>query len=123
MIKHMEHTGIVVSDMERSLAFYQDILGLTLRRRAFVNDDVELAFLYFPNHPQTEVELICRPMEPSEGLVNHLAFRVDDIEAELSRLRELGVTLSDETHIVILGDVKIAFFEGPDGEKLELVER
>jgi lactoylglutathione lyase len=56
--------------------------------------------------------------------VNHLAFTVENITAELERLKEAGVKLVDEEPRVILnGTVKIAFFQGPNGEKLELVER
>jgi len=56
--------------------------------------------------------------------VNHLAFTVEDIEAELVRFKEAGVKLIDEEPRTILNDnVKIVFFEGPNGEKLELVER
>jgi lactoylglutathione lyase len=53
-----------------------------------------------------------------------LAFTVDNIESELVRLKESGVHLLDEKPRSVLRDtVKIAFFNGPNGEKLELVER
>jgi lactoylglutathione lyase len=45
------------------------------------------------------------------------------MEDELVRLKQLGVIIKDETPRTILNGVKIAFFEGPDGEILELVER
>ncbi|MGC4376661.1 VOC family protein [Fictibacillus sp. Mic-4] len=125
MIKKLEHTGIMVSDMDRSLDFYQNVLGLKLRLREALNDEVELAFLAFPGEDAVEVELIGgRGVGEQEGRVNHLAFSVDNIEAELERLASFGVKLVDESPRSILnGTVKIAFFEGPDGEKLELVER
>ncbi|WP_026677386.1 VOC family protein [Fictibacillus gelatini] len=125
MIKKLEHTGIMVSDMDRSLDFYQNVLGLKLRLREALNDEVELAFLAFPGEDAVEVELIGgRGVGEQEGRVNHLAFSVDNIEAELERLASFRVKLVDESPRSILnGTVKIAFFEGPDGEKLELVER
>jgi lactoylglutathione lyase len=121
----MEHVGIMVKDMDESLAFYQNILGLELRQRVFLNDTVELAFLYFPEQPSAEVELVYTGGTiENEGIVNHLAFRVENIEAELVRFKEAGVKLVDEEPRSILNDtVKIAFFQGPNGEKLELVER
>jgi lactoylglutathione lyase len=123
-IVKMEHVGIVVKDMDESLAFYQNVLGLELRNREWLNDSVELAFLFFPEQPSVEVELVYGGRGENEGIVNHLAFTVENIEAELVRLKEAGVTLVDEAPRSILnGTVKIAFFQGPNGEKLELVER
>jgi len=121
----MEHVGIMVKDMDESLAFYQNILGLELRNREWLNDTVELAFLFFPEQPSVEVELVYNGSQiENEGIVNHLAFTVVNIEAELARFKEAGVKLVDEEPRSILKDnVKIAFFEGPNGEKLELVER
>ncbi|MBY0098156.1 VOC family protein [Mesobacillus maritimus] len=120
----MEHVGIMVKNMDESLAFYQNILGLELRDREWLNDKVELAFLFFPEQPSAEVELVYGGPVENEGIVNHLAFRVENIESELLRLKEAGVKLVDEEPRTILnGTVKIAFFQGPNGEKLELVER
>lgn len=111
--------------MDESLAFYQNILGLELRHREWISDSVELAFLFFPEQPSVEVELVYGggPVE-NQGIVNHLAFTVENIEAELVRFKEAGVKLVDEEPRSVLGGtVKIAFFQGPNGEKLELVER
>jgi lactoylglutathione lyase len=121
----MEHVGIMVNNMDESLAFYQNILGLELRNREWLNETVELAFLYFPEQPSVEVELIYDG-DPvgNEGIVSHLAFTVENIEAELVRLKEGGVKLKDqEPRCVLNNTVKIAFFYGPNGESLELVER
>lgn len=125
MALQLEHIGIMVSDVEKSLAFYQKVFGLELRLREKLNDKIELLFLHAPDQPNVEVELVGPvQMEHIEGLVNHLAFRVDNLEAEIARFKELGVEMVDEEPRVILGrPVKIAFFKGPDGEKLELVER
>jgi lactoylglutathione lyase len=120
----MEHVGIMVKDMDESLNFYQNILGLELRSREWLNEKVELAFLFFPEQPSAEVELVYGGPVENEGIVNHLAFRVENIEAELARFKNAGVKLVDEEPRSILNDtVKIAFFQGPNGEKLELVER
>jgi lactoylglutathione lyase len=123
-VMKMEHVGIMVKDMNESLAFYQNILGLELRNREWLNETVELAFLFFPEQPSVEVELVYGGPVENEGIVNHLAFTVENIEAELERFKEAGVKLVDEEPRTILnGTVKIAFFQGPNGEKLELVER
>jgi lactoylglutathione lyase len=59
----------------------------------------------------------------TEGIVNHLAFSVENVEEEMTRLKQLGVEFDNDIPRVVLGGVKIAFFTGPDGEVLELVER
>lgn len=124
MIKRLEHVGIMVKNMDQSIKFYQEAFGLAIRAREQMNPDVELCFLYFPNSPEVEVELISgRPIENEEGRVNHLAFRVQNISEEISLLVELGAEPLDKEARTILGNVKIAFLKGLNGEKLELVER
>jgi lactoylglutathione lyase len=124
LLVKMEHVGIMVKNMDESLAFYQNILGLELRNREWLNESIELAFLFFPEQPSVEIELVNGAPAENEGIVSHVAFTVENIEAELVRLKEAGVTLIDEAPLTVLnGSVKIAFFYGPDGEKLELVER
>lgn len=125
MIKGLEHVGIRVRDMERSLQFYQEVLGLQLRSREKINEKVELAFLFHPNQPDMEVELIQGEEDGrmSTGRVHHLAFLVENMEDALAKLKGAGVKLEHEEPQVVLGNIKIAFFEGPDGEVLELMER
>jgi len=125
MIKKLEHIGILVSDMDRSISFYKDVIGLTLRDRVKLGDTVELAFLYAPGQESVEVELIAKgEIGPNNGVVNHLAFTVEDIETEIKRLKEQGVKLLDETPRDLSSlNVRIAFFEGPDGEVLELMQK
>jgi lactoylglutathione lyase len=77
-----------------------------------------------PSQPDMEVELVSgRAVEHREGKVHHIAFRVENIEEELLRLKEKRIELTDEKPRVVMGNVKIAFLKGPDGEILELVER
>lgn len=124
MITKLEHVGIIVRDMDKSIEFYQKVLGLTLRQREWITEKVELAFLYYSNQQSMEVELIGGKLaETTEGIVNHLAFSVENIEEEMTRLKQLGVEFDNDIPRVVLGGVKIAFFTGPDGEVLELVER
>ena len=124
MIRRIEHVGIMVKDMDESIWFYQEAFGMLIRSREQLNPDVELCFLYFEQSPDVEVELICgRPMDSEEGRVNHLAFRVENISEEMTRLVKLGAEPLDQEARTILGNVKIAFLRGLNGEKLELVER
>ncbi|MCR6631333.1 MAG: VOC family protein [Magnetospirillum sp.] len=124
MIKKLEHIGVYVNDMDESIRFYTEVLGLNLAARRRLDNGVELSFLSFPDQPQTEIELIGRGTEgmPDNGIVHHIAFTVTEIEAELERLRSLGIRLLDEEPRTILGGTKIAFFFGPNGERLELFQ-
>jgi lactoylglutathione lyase len=122
MLKQIEHVGIQVRDLDRSIRFYTEVLGLKLRRRVRLNETTELAFLPLG---ESEIELICKSTEytfAKEGIVNHLTFRVDDVAGTLEHLRKHGVELIHQQPLVLetLGS-RIAFFWGPDGEKMELL--
>jgi lactoylglutathione lyase len=123
MLRKVEHIGIQVRNLDRSIKFYSEVLGLPLRKRLRLNETTELAFLALG---ESEIELICKSAEytfAKEGIVNHLTFRVEDIASMLERLRKHRVELIHEQPLVVekLG-TRIAFFRGPDGEKLELFE-
>lgn len=124
MIRKLEHVGIFVSDMDRSIAFYTEMLGMKLVDRLPLNEEAELAFLSFPGQEDVQIELIGRDASgmPPEGLVNHAAFTVEDIDAVIAKLKQQGVAISDEWPKTILDGRKIAFFNGPSGEKLELFQ-
>jgi lactoylglutathione lyase len=124
MIHKLEHIGIMVKDMDASIRFYAEVLGLGLVGREKLDDGVELGFLSYPDSGNIELELIGHDHGnfPTSGKVHHIAFTVTDIEAEVERLRKLGVSLIDESPRTILNGIKIAFFYGPDGEKLEFFQ-
>jgi lactoylglutathione lyase len=121
LLRKVEHIGINVSDMDRSIKFYTEVLGLNLRTRVRLSEQSELAFLAIGD---AELELVATGgaiEHARQGVVNHLAFTVDDVSAVLEHLKKHGVHLLNDEPIVVepLG-VKVAFFHGPDGEKLEL---
>ncbi|MFC0189236.1 VOC family protein [Fictibacillus aquaticus] len=123
MIKGLEHTGIMVSSMEKSLDFYCGILGLELiDRYEHPIVGVDLAFL--GKDGKVLVELIAGyPVEVhTEGKVHHLAFTVDGISEKLEQLKSHGVTLKDEQPIELPTGYYF-FFYGPDGEYLEFFEQ
>lgn len=125
MFNKLEHIGILAENMDDSIRFYTETLGMKLVERRSLDEHVELAFLSFPGQESVQVELVGRNPEgmPEEGLVNHLAITVDDIEAAINKLREQGIEVSDEWPKTILDGRRIAFFKGPSGEKLELFQR
>lgn len=124
MIKKIEHIGILARNIDESIQFYTEILGMKLVDRAPLNETVELAFLSFPGQEGVQVELIGRdPGDMAEeGLVNHLAFTVEDLDAAIEKIKQQGIEVSEEWPKTILDGKRIAFFKGPSGEKLELFQ-
>jgi len=124
MIHKLEHIGVMVKNMDASIAFYTNVLGMNLIDRVSLDNGVELSFLSLTGDERIQIELIGRGAEgmSNDGVVHHIAFTVSDIEGEIARLKEHGVSLIDETPRIILGGVKIAFFYGPDGEQLEFFQ-
>ncbi|MEG6532573.1 VOC family protein [Caldifermentibacillus hisashii] len=124
MIKRVEHVGIIVSDMDKSIQFYEEMLGFQLRIR-INNGEKELAFLSHPGSPTFEIELI-RDLEDTihyceHGLVNHVAFVVDDLETIIVKFQEHHIPFVTAKPKQGLGRKTIRF-KGPNGEILQLVE-
>ncbi len=121
------HTMIRVLDLERSMAFYKEALGLEAAER-FDFDDFTLVYLrneesdfeieLTHNHDQSE------PYRHGSGY-GHVAVTVEDIEAEHRRLREAGVSTRDVVEMKHEGQALARFFflEDPDGYKIEVIER
>jgi catechol 2,3-dioxygenase-like lactoylglutathione lyase family enzyme len=116
----VEHIGIKTSDMDKSLSFYQDILGFKFLNR-FKPGDVELAFLELGNTVVELVEVIDgRSLD--DGVINHLALRVADIFKAINHLQVHNVEMNS-SEPMSLGEGRYNFFfRGPSGEKLELYQ-
>ena len=120
------HTMIRVNDLEASLNFYCNFLGMKLlRRRDFPSGRFTLAFVGFrPDTEEGVVELTynwdTRHYDLGDGF-GHIALGVDDIYQTCERLREQGAKIVREPGPMGHGSVEIAFIEDPDGYKIELV--
>lgn len=123
-VKKLEHVGVMVSDLEVSIDFYENVLGLNLLDRFAANETTDLAFLGDRVSGQVIVELICGKNNgfPDEGKVHHIAFTVDRIEEEIERLRSLKVHFTNDEVSTLANGSKYIFFKGPDGETLELFQ-
>ncbi|MBW1723385.1 MAG: methylmalonyl-CoA epimerase [Deltaproteobacteria bacterium] len=128
----IDHIGVAVKEISKAGSFYTDILGLKIEGIETVDDQkVKVAFIPVTD---TEVELLesTRPDGPvakyiesrGEG-IQHIAFRVENLEAALSELKEKGVRLIDEKPRQGAGGAKIAFIHPGEtrGVLVELCER
>lgn len=126
MISKIEHIAIIANDMDESIKFYSDMFGFKVRLRGS-GPNREMAFLYLEKQPSMEIELI-RDIDPigeysENGLVNHLAFTVEDLDASIKYYKEKGIIFtSDETKPTLEGGRMILFY-GPNKELLQLVKR
>jgi lactoylglutathione lyase len=115
------HTMVRVTDIEASLRFYRDALGLeVLSRRDFPQGRYTLVFLAAPGDPAAQVELTHNwDPEAYTGGRNfgHLAYAVDDIYAACRRLMEQGVTIRRPPR-----DGRMAFVRSPDEISIELLQ-
>ena len=125
-VRKMEHVGIMVRNIEQSIRFYEEVIGLKLKGTLLhTNGIIRLAFLGWDGADETEVELVegYSGSLTEEGRVHHIAFTVDDIEAELARMKSLPqVELIDEELVTLPNGSRYFFFKGPDGERLEFFQ-
>lgn len=126
-VKRVDHIGVVVKDLEKSIAFYQDVLDLKLKARmTHTNGVIELAFLGYKESDETEIELIQGYSDtlPSEATIHHFAITVDDIEEEYARIKSLDNTeLIDEEIVTLPNGYRYFYIYGPEKEWIEFFQR
>ncbi len=122
------HTMIRVGNLERSIAFYTDVLGMKLLR---TSENVEykytLAFVGYGNNPDhAEIELTYNHGVDRYDMgtaFGHIALGVPDVVAACERIRAAGGNITREPGPVKGGTSMIAFVTDPDGYKIELIQR
>lgn len=116
------HTMVRVSDLDSSLRFYRDALGLVeLRRKDYPQGRYTLLFLAAPGDESAQVELTFNwdPESYTGGRnFGHLAYEVEDIYAACQRLKDHGVTINRPPR-----DGRMAFVRSPDQISIELLQR
>lgn len=113
-------TTLHVKNLEKSLAFYQGIVGLSLNRRFKPNDHMELAFL---GEGSTELELIEDSEAPSQAVegISIGFIQKDSLESLRETLREKGFT--DQSEIIAPNPMMRFFYvKDPDGFRVQFIE-
>lgn len=123
MVKRLLHTRYRVSDLEKTVAFYKEVLGLEEVRRNTSGRGSQLVFFKAPG--SEELIEICKfdgsgPVQVGPDLT-HLAFEVDDLEAFAKHSASKGYPLSDGPHRASSGSI-IAFVDAPEGYEIELIQ-
>jgi catechol 2,3-dioxygenase-like lactoylglutathione lyase family enzyme len=144
-MKGLHHVGVTVADLEASIRFYHDVLGLpfanepspwfegeelsrgvgvpgaALRQVSLLLGDSMLELLEYRS-PPSETD---RPLRSNNRGASHLALLVDDIESAKSELEAKGIVFYGPVNVVdegVLAGWRWVYFEDPDGYPLELVE-
>lgn len=122
------HTMIRVGDLDRSIEFYADVLGMQLlRRKDYPDGKFTLAFIgYGPESEEAVIELTHNWETKEYDLGNafgHIAIQVDDAYAACEQIKKRGGNVVREAGPMKHGTTVIAFIEDPDGYKIELIQR
>lgn len=139
-ISTIRHTGIVVTDMQKSLPFYRDLLGMEVwadfcDESSYVqavtnvpgakiwmvklkaNDGTSIELLQYLSHPQEP-----RPVRACDVGCNHIAFQVDDLDALYERLTVAQIRFHTMPTLSPDGGAKVTYCRDPEGVIVELVE-
>ena len=142
---HLHHVGLTVSDLERSVWFYRDLLGLPVRERdemkggqleivtGVAGPHVRIADLDFGNGGTLELTEYLAPPgssvhpRPTDAGHTHVGIEVDDIDLAYSRLVEAGITLRSEPVTLenagpFWTGARVVHALDPDGVTVELVQ-
>jgi len=111
---------ITVNDMEDSLKFYHEIVGLSVSRRFTAGPGIEISFL---RDGETEIELICDTTHKAPGNVEgiSLGFEVDSVEETIKFIKEKGLEV-DSGPYQPNPNVKFFFVKDPNGVRIQFVE-
>ena len=125
------HTSIRTSNMNKSIEFYTNLLGLELfYRKEIPKNNAEIAFLRDSKKEGAILELTFYQDQKSffqtkyeNRIFDHLAFKVQNITKTIELMKRAKITITDEPFELNSTGTKIAFIEDPDGILIELIEK
>ncbi|MFQ5909031.1 MAG: VOC family protein [Thermoplasmata archaeon] len=126
---HLLHTSIRTSDMDRTVAFYTEVMGMELvRQKAIPERNMELSFLASGGDHQIEVirytsQASYQVPQYEERVFDHLAFEVSEVEPILAKCREAGGRVVERPFQLPGSTSTYAFIQDPDGITIELIQR
>lgn len=132
MVYKIDHIGIAVKSIDNTLCFYEKGLNIKCSNTEDIEKQgVRVAFLPIGDskiellEPQNESGAVFRFIEKRGEGIHHIAFRVQSIDEEIKRLKEIGIIFIDENPSYGAGGVKIAFIhpKSTGGVLVELCER
>lgn len=131
-VKHIDHIGVAVKDIGQAGKFYTDVLGIKLQEEEIVADQkVRVAFLPITD---SEIELlqstdpdgpVAKFIEKKGEGIQHIAFRVENIDQALAEMKAKGIKMIDEKPRIGAGGAKIAFVHPKEtnGVLVEICQR
>ncbi|MGI0081113.1 MAG: VOC family protein [Nitrososphaerales archaeon] len=123
----IDHASITVKNMDESIKFYCETLGLKLtRRREIPENKAEIAFVAGEESDSIGVELTYwrEKKDWTDGdQLDHIAFTVPDVKKAIEKLRHDGVEIAKEPYSISGSKSVIAFIKDPNGIWLELIQR
>ncbi len=120
MIHKIHKIALVTDDVEGSVKFYTETLGLEVIERFPVEDDEDYVFL---KAGDMILELMPKKSMQAEEGFHHISFRVDSVDASTQDLKDKGVQIEKEPFDAGDGGIRLAFFKGPNEMLLQLFER
>ena len=131
MLQKISHTCIAVNDMDRSVAFYRDVIGCevgpTQDYKSSIciplrigGDTLELMKIVDPAGTRLQ-----RPLEEGDVGTVHVCFQVDNIEEHVQKVKDSGAPVTTDLHDMTLGGgrvIRVFYFRDPDGYALQFLE-
>lgn len=122
------HTMLRVGDLDRSIAFYSDLLGMKLlRRQEYPDGRFTLAFIGYEDESKGTVLELTHNWDTKSydhgSAFGHIAIEVDDAYAACERIKAQGGAVVREAGPMKHGTTVIAFITDPDGYKIEFIQK
>lgn len=130
-IRRADHVGIRVTNLDASIAFYSETLGLPVFEREVLGNGTQLVFLRMGDAGYVELVKLAQPPRPAQPVppgqagLQHFCMAVEDLDDWLAHLkaRDVPITMGPNSFELPSARCRAVFFNDPDGTPVELIER